>query len=175
MRSTQSNGVIPYARSSYFVSLPKYTYLRRRPSCSPPGRRRGSLALRRAVASIHSSLVRRFISNSFCLKHFTCRELQTSVRWLKDARRRPRGAGERPVVPHVDGARVEPDRVARGHDLRLEVSGGSRVKRGVFYFRFPVWTPATHALDACVALELASQQVFCVIFFRLSQSNNRKT
>lgn len=38
-----------------------------------------------------------------------------------DARRGARGAGERPVFPDLDGARVELDRVARRHDLRLEV------------------------------------------------------
>lgn len=38
-----------------------------------------------------------------------------------DARRGARGTGERPVFPDLDGARVELDRVARRHDLRLEV------------------------------------------------------
>lgn len=41
---------------------------------------------------------------------------------MKDARCGARGAVKRAVLPHVDGARVQPDRVARSHDLRVEVS-----------------------------------------------------
>ncbi|CAM9741145.1 unnamed protein product, partial [Ectocarpus fasciculatus] len=43
-----------------------------------------------------------------------------------DARRGARGTGERPVFPDLDGARVELDRVARRHDLRLEIRGRVR-------------------------------------------------
>lgn len=41
----------------------------------------------------------------------------------EDARRGARGTVERAVLPHVDGARVQPHRVARRHDIRLEVRG----------------------------------------------------
>lgn len=50
------------------------------------------------------------------------RDLLAYVLAPEDARRGARGTVERALLPHVDGARVEPDRVARGHDIRLEVS-----------------------------------------------------
>lgn len=46
--------------------------------------------------------------------------------WSEDARRGARGTVERAVFPDVDGARVQSRRVARRHDIRVEVSKSGR-------------------------------------------------
>lgn len=46
----------------------------------------------------------------------------------EDASYGARGTVERAFLSYVDGARVQPHRVARGHDLRLEVSSGDRFR-----------------------------------------------